>query len=511
MAALPDSVPVAVVGAGTMGRGIAVAAASAGHPVLLYDSVPGAVSVGKDAIEAILQRSMDKGRIDSVTRDAVLSVLSVVDELDQLETAGMVVEAIVEDLEAKQSLFSTLEEVCGSEAILATNTSSLSITSIAAALELPGRLVGMHFFNPAHVMRLVEVVSGLATDQGVADTVFDTARAWGKDPVRVLSTPGFVVNRVARPFYAEALRIVGEGGANPATVDAVIRESGGFRMGPFELMDLIGNDVNAAVTHSVWTAFAYDPRFTPSLLQQELVAGGRLGRKSGRGWYDYGDAKDFPAPDTAAPAPAPESVLIEGGLGTAETLVSAIEAAGIPFRRTDSHEVDHGGAIVLQNAVLRLTNGKPATEIAAELDEGHKLVLFDLALDYGTASRIALAAADQTNEIALSAAVGLFQSLGKAVSVIDDVPAMITMRTVSMLANEAADAVNQGVADAVGVDVAMRSGVNYPEGPLAWADRVGVNQIGVVLSNLAAVYGEDRYRTSPLIKRKIWAGTSFHD
>ena len=203
-------------------------------------------------------------------------------------SAGLVVEAIVEDLDVKRKLLRELEVVVPPGTILASNTSSLSITALAAGLKHPGRVVGMHFFNPAPVLPLVEVVSGLATDAAIADVVYATAAAWGKKPVHATSTPGFIVNRCARPFYAEALALLTERAADPATIDAVLREAGAFRMGAFELMDLIGHDVNLAVTKSVWEAYFHDPRYRPSVLQQERVAAGYLGRKSGRGIYAYG-------------------------------------------------------------------------------------------------------------------------------------------------------------------------------------------------------------------------------
>ena len=230
------------------------------------------------------------------------------------------VEAVVEDLAVKQALFADLEKVVTPGCVLATNTSSLSPTAIAAALSHPGRLVGMHFFNPAPVMRLVEVVSGLATGPEVAAAVTELARAWGKQVVRAAATPGFIVNRVARPYYAEALRLAEEQAAGQATIDAVLTQAGGFRMGPFALMDLVGQDVNEAVTRSVWTAFGYDPRFAPSLLQRALVEAGWLGRKSGRGWYRYGDGEPPPRPEAAPGRPAP-SWVIEHGPSPLRTLL----------------------------------------------------------------------------------------------------------------------------------------------------------------------------------------------
>ncbi len=506
MAALDTGVAVAVVGAGTMGAGIAQVAAQAGHRVLLYDAQAGAVERAVGNIERLLQRGVEKGRLTESERDRTLRRLVAAGSMGDLAGAGLAIEAVVEDLEVKRSIFGELQSLLPDDAILASNTSSLSITAIAAGLDRPERLVGMHFFNPAPLMALVEIVSGLATDPAVAETAFDTAAAWGKSPVHARSTPGFIVNRVARPFYGEALRLIEEEAADPATVDAVMREAGGFRMGPFQLMDLIGLDVNYAVTCSVFEAYYQDPRFRPSLRQLELVEAGRFGRKTGRGWYDYAEGADPAEPATAEPAPAPGRVVVTGDLGPAAALADRIAAAGIEVAR----EAGRPGLVVADRAVLRLTDGRTATERAAAAD-GEPLVLFDLALDYGAAERIAIAGGDGTPPAAVTAAAGLFQALGKAVSVIDDVPGLIVARTVAMLANEAADAVNQGVADAAGVDTAMRRGVNYPKGPLEWADALGPDRVLTILDNLARVYGEDRYRASPLLRRKVAGGGRFRD
>ena len=474
---------IAVVGCGTMGAGIAQIAAAAGQRVLLHDTRPGAAEHAIDGIAAGLAKRVAAGKLAAADRDATLARLAPAPATADLASASLVVEAVVEDLGVKQRLFADLEAVLADGAVLASNTSSLPITAIAAALRRPERVVGMHFFNPVPAMALVEVVSGAATAPEVAERVAALAAAWGKTPVHARSTPGFIVNRVARPYYAEALRVLGEGGGDVATLDAIMRESGGFRMGPFELMDLIGHDVNFAVTRSVWEAFFHDPRFTPSLIQEELVAAGFLGRKTGRGFYRYGDA-ERPAPATLPRGPAPR---IEGD---PLALLAAGRAVALD-----------GGTIVAR------TDGRTATErMAAE--GGRPLVLVDLALDYARATRVALAVADQASPDDLARAAGLFQTLGKEVSRLDDVPGMLVMRTVGMLANEAADAVNQGVCDAASVDTAMRLGVGYPRGPLAWADALGLPTVATVLANLAAAYGEDRYRTSPLLRRRLLAGGS---
>jgi 3-hydroxybutyryl-CoA dehydrogenase len=491
--ALPSSTIIGVIGAGAMGSGIAAVAASAGHQVRLYDAAPAAITRALSALAKDHGRQIEKGRLSAEESSARLGRIQAAENIEALAPCGLVIEAIVENLDVKASVLKSIEAVVGSGAILGTNTSSISVTAIGARLARPERLVGMHFFNPAQILPLVEVVSGKSTDPAVARTIFDTAAAWNKVPVACTSTPGFIVNRVARPFYGEALRLLSEGAAEPATIDAVLRECGGFRMGAFELMDMIGHDVNFAVTSSVYDAFHQDPRFKPSLVQKELVDAGWLGRKSGRGFYEY--PAGAPLPPDAVKADAPLEVLIDPDLSYAPALSELARATGVRV------QPDPGsGGIRVDGVRAAQTDGRTATERAAEA--GEPVVLFDLALDYFTCTRIALAAADQASAEELATVTGLFQQLGKSVSVIDDAPGMVMMRTVAMLANEAADAVHQGVASARDVDLAMQKGVNYPLGPLAWADLIGAKAICAVLQNMALFYGEERYRTSPLLKRR---------
>lgn len=340
MTAIERSRVVAVVGTGTMGQGIAQVALVAGHPVRLYDALPGRALEAARAVGARLDRLTEKGRLDAGARDSAKARLLPAAELTDLADAALVVEAVLERLTVKQELFAALEDIVGEDCVLATNTSSLSVTAVAGPLRHPGRVVGLHFFNPAPLMPLVEVVSGHATDEPAATRARETAAAWGKTPVRCADTPGFVVNRVARPFYAEALRVHEERAADPATIDAVLRESGGFRMGPFELTDLIGQDVNEAVTRSVWESFFQDARFTPSLAQRRLVESGRLGRKSGRGWFSYEDGAPAPVPHTAPPADPPSSVVVRGEPAGAATLLELIEEAGIELIRKEDAPPD---------------------------------------------------------------------------------------------------------------------------------------------------------------------------
>lgn len=509
MAALDKNVKVLVIGAGAMGAGIAHVAALAGHPVYLYDTRAEAIDKGLSGIAKDLDFLVSKGKLDAAERDATMARLTAVTDLASASDAGLAIEAIVENLEIKQKLFLQLESLLGDEAILASNTSSLSITAMGAPLARPERLAGLHFFNPAPRMKLVEIVSGLATDRAVANTLYATAKAWGKVVVHAKSTPGFIVNRVARPFYAEGLRVLNECAAEPATIDAAMRECCGFPMGPFELMDLIGHDVNYAVTRSVFDAYFGDKRFTPSLIQQDLVLAGRLGRKSGRGFYAYGADAEKPVAKTEATANAERSVTAVGSLGAAEPLIARLEAAGIAVTRKAAPGGETGW-LEIGRGRLMLSDGRTATCRAAEGGLSN-LVLLDLCLDYATTPRVVLARADHCGLGAWNAVVGTLQQTGVAVSRIDDVAGLIGLRTVAMLANEGADAVLQGIGSAADIDLAMRFGTNYPKGPLAWADQLGVRFIARVLGHLKAHYGEERYRVSPLILRKSHSGDSFHD
>jgi 3-hydroxybutyryl-CoA dehydrogenase len=297
---MPDSsskYTIGVIGAGTMGSGIAQVAATADHPVILHDSSSEVLAKAKSGLEKIHSRLVEKGRIDQATANRILDNISYSHSLEACDQCQFVVEAIVENLDVKQEVFSRIEKIAADEATLATNTSSLSVTSIAGACDNPGRVIGTHFFNPAPLMALVEIVPGLSTSQQTIDSARTLISNWGKTTVLAKDTPGFIVNRVARPFYGEAIRILEEGIADAATIDWAMREIGGFRMGPFELMDLIGNDVNLKVTETVFEAFFYDPRFRPSFTQKRMVAANRLGKKTGHGYYDYSPGAAQPEPN----------------------------------------------------------------------------------------------------------------------------------------------------------------------------------------------------------------------
>ena len=490
------SAPIAVIGAGTMGAGIAQVAAVAGHPVMVYDAAEGTAGRAVRAVRERVAGLIAKGRLDL---DPSRLRLEAVSGLTELAPAQCVIEAVAEDLAVKQDLFARLEKVVTPGCILATNTSSLSPTAIAARLSHPERLVGLHFFNPAPVMRLVEVVTGLATSLEVAATATWLVEHWGKQVVQAAATPGFIVNRVARPFYAEALRLAEERAAEPATIDAVLTQAGGFRMGPFALMDLVGQDVNEAVTRSVWTAFGYDPRFAPSLLQHALVEAGWLGRKSGRGWYRYGEDAGPPDPGAAPGRMAPSRV-IEHGVSPLRTL---LERAQAEIRAGSGSD----GAVELPSgARLVRSDGRPATALAARWSV--PVVVVDRTLDDATATGIAAAASDGCPTAAVDEAAGLLQAAGLAVYLIDDAPGLVVTRTVAMLVNGAVDARHKGVASAADIDTAMRLGTNYPLGPLAWGQSWGPATVLAVLEELHAWYGDDRYRPSALLRRIAAAGGS---
>jgi 3-hydroxybutyryl-CoA dehydrogenase len=297
---LNNNTVIGVVGAGAMGTGIAQVAATAGHRVVIGDAFQGATQKAQARVAKAMEREVEKGRMSRDAADVLMSRIEfqwapLGDDLSAYRECGLVIEAVVEDLAVKQQLFTRLEGVLTRDAVLATNTSSLSVASIASACSASERVVGIHFFNPPPLMPLVEIVPWMGGDPAVAPAAYALMQRWQKMPVLASDTPGFIVNRIARPYYGESLRILEEGIADVPTIDWAMKSLGGFRMGPFELMDFIGNDVNYAVTRSVFEAFFYDPRYKPSLTQRRLVESGFLGKKSGRGYYDYRDGAVAPA------------------------------------------------------------------------------------------------------------------------------------------------------------------------------------------------------------------------
>ena len=501
---LPTHITVGVIGAGTMGSGIAQVAATAGHQVKIFDTRAQAISQGIESVKASLRRGVARGKLSEEAASEAAARIVPVTGPAAFADAGLVIEAIVEDFEMKREILRQLEKVVSEDCLLATNTSSLSVTELAATLSRPGRFVGIHFFNPAPLMELTEIVSGLSTSPKTVAIAGATTRAWNKTPILAKSTPGFIVNRVARPFYVEALRLLTEQAADIATLDELVRESGGFPMGPFELMDFIGNDINFAVTQSVFRGSFFDSRFRPSLIQQELVQSGFFGRKSGRGFYRYTPDADQARPILEPPTRSPKKVVFSETKPITEPLFERLQS-NFPHATRSSRISTAGQLVQTENALLCLTDGRTASQLACELRTPN-VVLIDLAYDYGKAQTLAVARADQCSERAYHSIVGLLQAGGFNVAHLRDLPGLAVMRMVTMVINEAADAVHYGVSSRDDIDLAMRKGANYPCGPFAWSAKLGIRTLHRVLKNLATTYGEDRYHVSPLIDRSFWSG-----
>ncbi len=497
------SAPVLVVGAGIMGAGIAQVAALAGHPVMLFDLRDGAADQARAQLATTLDTLVAKGKLGSDVVAQAMARIQVITELTSAAHAHLVVEAIVEKLEAKRSLFRQLEAVVSADCVLATNTSSISVTAIANGLQHPQRLVGMHFFNPVPLMKLVEVVSGLQTAPAVAEAIFQLSKAWGKTPVHARSTPGFIVNRIARPYYAETLALLQEQAATPAVLDACLRAVG-FRMGPCELMDLIGHDTNFSVTQSVYEANFYDKRFVPSLVQRELVDGGLLGRKTGRGFYSYATGAEKPGlnPLPEASLPMCQSLTVMGAGPLAERLAKQL-SAGLTLLGTSSLPVvlrqPHSNWVGLEvdGAQLRLTDGRPATTLTAGASAEGDVAVFDLPMADAANAPLAWAVSARASQDWAAAAPQWLRLLGFHPQRLADAPGLVVARTLAMLINEAADAVHQGVCSTDGADAAMKLGVNYPAGPFEWLARWDVRAVVHLLNALDTHHRGERYRVSP--------------
>ena len=495
--------PVLVVGAGIMGTGIAQVAAQAGHPVMLHDTRDGAAAAAKTKLANTLQGLVAKGKLAADAADATLARITATDLLQDAAGAGLVVEAIVEDLAAKRNLFQRLEGIVAPTCVLATNTSSISVTAIANGLQHPGRLVGMHFFNPVPLMKLVEVVSGLHTEAPVAEAIHTLAKAWGKVPEHTRSTPGFIVNRIARPYYAETLALLLEQAATPAVIDACLRGAG-FRMGPCELMDLIGHDTNFAVTQSVYDANFQDKRYMPSLVQREMVDGGLLGRKSGRGFYRYPDgAPALPVAVHEAPNTARE-VTVHGEGAIADLLESAATQA-LATQGWGPARLRNTGwtGLVIDGSHLVMSTGRTASELAAEL-RTQQVAVFDriVALPAAPGTALAYAVNEGAHPSWRTQAAAWLAALGFAPLPVADTPGLLVARTVAMLINEAADAVLQGVCTPEGADAAMKLGVNYPAGPFEWLAGWNETEVVRLLDTLDTHYRGERYRVSPWLRRR---------
>jgi 3-hydroxybutyryl-CoA dehydrogenase len=476
-----------VAGAGTMGRGIAQVLAQCGARTLLYDAQPGAAQKARDAVAQSLSRLAEKGRLGESDAHAIVARIETVASIEAFSACHVVVEAIVEDLEAKRALFQSLEKITSESCILASNTSSLSVTAMAAACQRPGRVAGYHFFNPVPVMKIVEVVDGVLTEPWVGEALAALARRFGHAPIRCKDTPGFVVNHAGRAFVPEALRILQEGVADFATIDRILVDAAGFRLGPFGLMDLVGLDVSHAVMKSMYHQYFEEAKYRPSFLAEPRVAAGLLGRKTGRGWYVYGeDGRAQPVAEKPVPGGKPRPVW------------------AVPeLKEIVRGEAKPGPDCVCFVAPL----GKDATTTALELglDPAHTVAVDPL---FGFAKRRTLMTTPVTRPEVRDAAHALLAADGVPVSVINDSPGFVAQRVVAHIVNVGCDIAQLRIASPEDLDRAVTLGLGYPKGPLAMGDALGPKRVLAVLEAMYDLFQEPRYRPSPWLRRRAQLGVS---
>jgi 3-hydroxybutyryl-CoA dehydrogenase len=512
---------IGVVGAGTMGAGIAqLACQAAGARTLLHDPIPEALERGVEGIRAQLARGVERGRWSADEARAAEERLEPAGDLEALADCELVVEAAPELPDLKRELFERLSEVVAADCVLATNTSSLPVTGVAAAATHPERVVGMHFFNPAPVMRLVEVIAGEQSGEAAVARARATGEAMGRRVILAADGPGFLVNRCGRPFGMEALRLSEERLASFEQVDRVCRLEGGFRMGPFELMDLVGVDVGFDVQRSFWELSFGEPRWRPSTISARMVAAGRLGRKAGRGYYEYpqgGGPHRADDPEPPAAGGGEGLVVVAGDLPVAGELRAAAAAAGYDV----ADEVDpegeppwlivECGAGAEDDLEAPPLQGGPRLVLCAEgslaaLDPAGGAAGFHVVPPLDGARLVELTRGATTADVAAERAERLFATLGKHVEWVGDAPGLVLGRIVCQLVNEAAFALRAGVGSAEDVDAGMKLGLNHPHGPLEWGDAIGLDHVLAVLDALADEYREERYRACPLLRQLVAEG-----
>ncbi|WP_252109776.1 MULTISPECIES: 3-hydroxyacyl-CoA dehydrogenase [unclassified Halomonas] len=483
-----------IVGTGAMGRGIAQLAAQAGLEVRLFDVKEGAVEEAKAFIEGLWQRGVKKERLSSEEATAYGERLKKADDLQALAPCDIVVEAIVERLDAKQSLFSELEGIVDTQAVLATNTSSLSVTAIAAGCRHPERVIGFHFFNPAVLMKIVEVIPGLRTSDEVTERVSALGEAMGHFTARTTDTPGFLVNHAGRAFGTEALRILGESVTDVATIDRIMVDQGGFRMGPFTLLDLTGLDVSHAVMESIYHQFYEEPRFRPSPLTRQRLDAGLLGRKTDEGFYRYVDGKQQMPSEPELPGAEARPVWVsQDDPQSAAQLAKLVQDAGWTLETTDAPS---------SQALCLLTPfGEDTTTCALRLElDPRRCVAVDMLA--GLEKRRSLMVTPVTQDDYLQAAAALLNHDGTPVSTFQDSNGFVLQRIVACIVNVGAEIAQQSVAEPATIDRAVELGLGYPFGPLKMGDHYGARRILTILDRMQAATGDPRYRPSPWLRRR---------
>ena len=495
------SLCIGIVGTGAMGRGIAQIAAQAGIRVLLFDALHGAAANARDTVTGTLGKLAEKGKISAEALAAASAKLEVVARLDELASAQVIIEAIVENLDVKKTLFQQLEDIIAADCILATNTSSLSVTSIAAACKRPERVGGFHFFNPVPLMKIVEVIDGLLTAAWVSDALLALGQRMGHTAVRAKDTPGFIVNHAGRGFVTEALRILGEGICDFPEVDRIMREAAGFRMGPFELLDLTGLDVSQPVMESIYRQYYEEPRYRPSALAAQRLTGGLLGRKTGRGFYSYANGAVAPIPEAPAPATLPTGVWISQAMPDwAEELRGIAARAGVAVESGPTP-----GAATL--CIVTPLGGDASSACATQGLDPTRTVAIDCMLGTGTGRR-SLMTTPLTSPTLRAAAHALFAADGSRVSVIRDSAGFVAQRILACIVNIGCDIAQQRVAAPADIDRAVTLGLGYPKGPLAFGDALGAARVLKILETMQDFYGDPRYRPSPWLKRRALLGVS---
>lgn len=489
-----------VVGTGTMGRGIAQIAAQAGIEVLLHDAKPGAAQAARESVAKTLEALVAKGRLETAAAAATRARLQTVDSLDALARCDVVVEAIVEDLQAKQTLFQALERLVPVRTLLATNTSSLSVTAVAAACSHPERVVGWHFFNPVPLMRIAEVIEGERTAQWVAQRLAQLTARLGHTAVRAQDMPGFVVNHAGRAYIPEGLRLLSEGVADFHVIDSVMRDCAGFRMGPFELIDLIGLDVGQMVMESLYRQYHEEPRFKVTPLVARRVAAGLLGRKTGAGFYQYVDGQPRRPVEEPLPAARPVPIWIcpdEPDL--ARTVREVLAGAGCTI---ESGSVPSAQALIVTTPI-----GKDTTTTCFELGlDATRTVAVDAL--FSLRKRRPLMFAPVIEPRYRDAACAAFGADGTAVSVLRDSPGFVAQRIVAQIISIGCDIAQQRIAAPADIDLAVTLALGYPSGPFGLGDSLGLQRVLRIAQALCEAYQEPRYRPSIWLKRRAQLGVS---